>query len=145
MKWWYLKIAVGLLLIGQSVAANLGSITVIYRVNSIIPVLVIVLSGLANLYHYYLIRHRNNNIRRPDKLVTDRGLFRFIRHPMYLCDISMYLGFSIFPVTMLSVVLFVVAIPVIVVLARYEDSDMKIRFEDQFARWSGKTGLLLPF
>ena len=64
---------------------------------------------------------------------------------MYLCDISMYLGFSIFPVTMLSVVLFVVAVPVIVVLARYEDSDMKIRFEDQFARWSGKTGLLLPF
>lgn len=97
-----------------------------------------------NIWHYLILRSATRHLERPDSLVTTRGLFRFVRHPMYLGDICVLSIFALTWCNWLSLGLLVLAVMNIVLLARMEDAQLTARFGEDHQRWRGRTRLVLP-
>lgn len=144
MFWWVSKIVLGVALITHSVMGHLGYIGHMPQPNSAVPLALIIVCGLTNLYHYYLIKSQNQDISRPANLCTDRGLYRYCRHPMYLCDLGLYLGLALYPVSSVSLILYGLSLYTIFSLAEDEDRKMAGLFSADFEIWKRNTGLLLP-
>ncbi len=78
----------GLVLIGQSLLFVPHRLALLGRA-------VVVLGGAVHLYHFWLLKRSNSTLDPPQQLVTSGGLFPWVRHPMYLGDGLVMLGFAI--------------------------------------------------
>ena len=144
MGYWYYKLAAGVFLIAHSIVGNLGYIGHMPQPPVLIPLTLVIGAGLVNLYHYYLIRSQNNDISRPENLIKDKGLFRWVRHPMYFCDLWLYTGLALFPMSYISLFILVTSFISIFLLSEYEDQRMESAFGPEFSQWKSKTALLIP-
>ena len=144
MGYWFYKLAAGVFLIAHSIAGNLGYVGHMPQLPLLVPLILIIGAGSINLYHYYLIRSRNNDISNPERLITGKGLFKWVRHPMYFCDLWLYTGLALFPMSYISMFVLVTAFVSIFLLSQYEDQQMENTFGSEFVQWKAKTALLIP-
>lgn len=145
-SWWIAKLICGLLLIGHFVAVATG----LYALHShtIIPALAaqvfVVVGATITLWHYVILKMTAGNLARPSRLVTDRGLFRVIRHPMYAGDLFLYAGLAMLTADPVSLAIAVVGIVAIIGQCRFEDRAMAEAFGNEFGAWKRHTWLLVP-
>lgn len=144
--WWIAKVAFGLLLVGHlvAVAANLYALPTYPLVPVIAARILVVVGALLSLWHYLLLRSAAGDLSQPSRLVHDRGLFKVIRHPMYLGDTLLYTGLAMLAADGVGFVLASLGIAGIVGQAVVEDRAMRMRFGDEFDAWKRRTGLLVP-
>jgi protein-S-isoprenylcysteine O-methyltransferase Ste14 len=81
--------------------------------------------------------------RKPDGLVT-RGAFRYVRHPLYLASILVYLGVAVSTLSILALAMFVVIVLFYDFLATYEEELLVARFGEEYRAYMARTGKWLP-
>jgi protein-S-isoprenylcysteine O-methyltransferase Ste14 len=142
---WAFKIAAGL---GLALRVALHFLGVWPALPSPLPQLVgqaVVLVGAGiNLQHYFFLKRRNPNVATPDFLVSSRGLYHWIRHPMYLGDVILMIGLSLLAPGLAAVLLLILGIVGVGVQSRIEDAHMARAFGRPFEDWRSRTRLLVP-
>jgi protein-S-isoprenylcysteine O-methyltransferase Ste14 len=105
--------------------------------------LVLVGAGI-NLQHYFFLKRSNPNLAAPDFLVARRGLYRWIRHPMYFGDGILMIGLALLAPGPASLLLLAVGMAGVGVQSRIEDAQMARLFGRPFEDWRSRTCLLVP-
>lgn len=80
---------------------------------------------------------------RPHVLKTD-GAFRYVRHPLYLSTIPMYLGIAISTFSLLSLLLVAAAFPFFDHIASFEERFLERRFGENYKEYERRTGKWFP-
>lgn len=112
-----------------------------------VPLLIrLVLLGLLILLSLILIQSGGVVLREPERpnYVVDTGAFHYVRHPLYLAVMSIYLGIAI---SALSLVSFAMLIPTFIFynyIAGYEEKLLEARFGDAYRDYERRTGKWLP-
>lgn len=79
------------------------------------------------------------------QLVT-KGPYRFLRHPLYLAQMLSDLGASVALLSYIALPLVIlIEIPILIARALYEDKFLAKAFQEKFAEYKQRSGLLLPF
>jgi protein-S-isoprenylcysteine O-methyltransferase Ste14 len=105
----------------------------------------IVVGGLSAVFHYLKLESYSCRFAQPDTLVMDQGLYRYIRHPMYLSDCLICSGlFLLFPTIPTTMVL-VMGVVALIRQSKEEDRYLAERFKQQFIDWRNHTKLIIPF
>ena len=145
LLWWNIKVLCGLLLIAALFVRYLTDwFTPLFVVPNSVPLALVLLGGSVFLYHYYLIKRRNQLLDQADHLVTNGGLFPYVRHPMYLGDIFMFTGFTLLAPFVATLCVLVLAIYALVRQAVAEDRYLSQLHMTQHESWIKSTKLLLP-
>ena len=87
--------------------------------------------------------HIQPKMRENAKLVTT-GIYRYIRHPMYLSVITMMLAFFVSTPTVIESILFVGLIVVLVLKAKREES-LWLNHNEKYERYKEQTKLFIPY
>jgi protein-S-isoprenylcysteine O-methyltransferase Ste14 len=93
---------------------------------------------LARSGHMVVPRHGRTEV-----LVTS-GAFRFVRHPLYLASLLVYLGLAI---STLSLASLVVLVPIFLFhnyIAGFEDAILTIKFGEAYREYQQRTGKWIP-
>jgi len=104
----------------------------------------VVAGGGCYLWHYTIVKKQNPNIGSPERLVQTGGLFRWVRHPMYLADMFTYTGLFLMFISPPTALVLVVAYWALIMQARVEDASMQARFSPAYHVWSKRTKLIIP-
>lgn len=105
----------------------------------------LVLAGAGiNLQHYFFLKRSNPNVAAPDFLVSSRGLYHWIRHPMYLGDVILMIGLSLLAPGPAAFLLLILGMVGVGVQSRIEDAQMARAFGQPFEDWRSRTRLLVP-
>jgi len=105
------------------------------------------MSLLLFLYSFYLL----NAVGKPKgdmentTVVITKGLYRFIRHPMYSSLIWGGVGLFLKHVSIVTAVLLLVNLVAMVGTARVEEQEMIERFGDQYRQYMRSTARFIPF
>ncbi|MGF1453715.1 MAG: methyltransferase family protein [Opitutales bacterium] len=103
----------------------------------------VAIAGAAiNLWHYRLLKVAGK-AEAPTTLVTQGGLWPFVRHPMYLGEGLLMLALAVMARGP-SIYLMFVGWIAIVRLALAEDRAMGERFPQAHVKWRQRAGLLFP-
>lgn len=102
------------------------------------------LGGLCYITHYTLFKEHQWR-EGVHTLVTQGGLFRLIRHPMYFSDAVYYLGLALLWPGFLSLAVLMIAWLALLNQAKVEDAWLANQFSDSHAQWRAKSNLVLPF
>jgi len=97
------------------------------------------------LRHYILLKKVNPRLSKPDTLVTQGGLFRHVRHPMYLGDLLTSAGLTLASGLSVPFVLLGLTWIARVLQSKVEDKRLSASFPDEFRAWKSRTRLLLPY
>ena len=145
LLWWNIKVLCSLLLIAALFVRYLTDwFAPLFVVPHSVPLVLVVLGGMVFLYHYYLIKRQNRLLDQADHLVTQGGLFPYVRHPMYLGDILMFTGFTLLAPSVATLCVLAVAVYALVRQAIEEDRYLSQRHETQHEHWIRSTKLLFP-
>ena len=80
---------------------------------------------------------------RPNGVVTT-GAFRYVRHPLYLASILVYLGLMVSTVSLFSFILLVVIWIFYDYIANYEEKLLEAKFGEEYRRYKQRTGKWIP-
>ncbi len=83
-------------------------------------------------------------IREGHQLIT-HGIYRFIRHPMYLGVIVFFIGFPVFAASLYGFFTSLVMIPIFLYRIRLEEGLLAEHFQDAFQKYKKTTRRLIPF
>jgi len=142
---WCTKVALGFGLIAHFavLAFRPDLLPLSFRAPYPLFLLLVVIGGGLNLGHY-LVLGRSLRAQSEPRLVTSGGLFAWLRHPMYLGDALLYLGFAVYPATPVSLVAYPVAAWALIAQARREDGALAQAFGADHDAWRRRTWLLAP-
>lgn len=76
--------------------------------------------------------------------VIDNGVFRFVRHPIYLGAILFCLGMVLFTTSLASAAFLLFIIAGYYLLSRYEERLLTEAFGQEYVNYKKKTGMLFP-
>ena len=144
MTWWVLKnLGLLILLFNAFYAASQGGL---YGNSAVLVLaqLVMLTGALTSIVHYFALKHANPNISKPEGLVSEFGLFRLVRHPMYFGDSLLCVGLILMVPSLISVFLALFISLAVWRLCIAEDFAMQSRFGPDFERWFQKTKRLIP-
>lgn len=142
---WCVKVVLGLALIAHFavLAFYPELLPAWFRVPYPVFLALVLIGGGATLGHYVLLE-RALKTAGERRLVTSGGLFRWLRHPMYLGDAILYLGFALYPATPVSLAAYPIAAWALVAQARREDAAMAEAFGTEHEHWQCRSWLLVP-
>ncbi|BCS97120.1 hypothetical protein DSLASN_27520 [Desulfoluna limicola] len=146
--WWMIKVAATLLAVARPfwVIAAGGSL---WPLPSFVPLFicqVLVLTGAGiHLWHYRLLKTGNASLALPDHLVTKGGLFPWVRHPMYLGDLILIIGFSGILPDVEGLAILLAGVVGLACQAQVEDAELNERFPNAFPPWRTRTRRLIPW
>jgi protein-S-isoprenylcysteine O-methyltransferase Ste14 len=142
--WWRIKVAAGAALIALLCSHFLlGFPQALLGVPRWLAQAVVLTGGAITLWHHrILVRGRGGD--NPGELVEGGGLYRLIRHPMYLGDCLLYIGMGLLVPSLVSTVLVVIGCAALITQAKAEDRYLANRFGESFSSWQQRSGLLLP-
>lgn len=145
LRWWFTKVAAAVLLIALVIEHFLlGYMPTRAAFPLWIGQTLGVSGGLVTLTHYVYVKCHTWNLSDPDDLITEFGLFRYIRHPMYTGDLIINAGLLFLVPGVLSLLIWCVGAVAIWRQALVEDRYVASRFEERHERWRERTFLLLP-
>lgn len=145
LLWWNVKVLCSLLLIAALFLRYLTDwLTPLFVVPHSVSLALVVPGGTVFLYHWHLIKRQNLLFDQADQLVTKGGLFPYVRHPMYLGDILMFIGFTLLAPSAATLCVLALTIYALVRQAISEDRYLLQRHETQHQHWVRSTRLLFP-
>ncbi|MDJ0973818.1 MAG: methyltransferase [Planctomycetota bacterium] len=144
--WWLLKIGVGLALVTYAVlvALGYGPVALLLEVPLVVGQALVLLGAALNLVHYGILKRRSGCLKTPTTLVRTGGLFRYVRHPMYLGDVAIYAGLTLLAPDVIAFGLLALGLVAIERQSRLEDRELGARFGEDFRTWAADTHLLVP-
>lgn len=146
MFWWKIKVILGLCLIIYTVIDSAyGLLNNFFIFAYGVEYGLIVVGVFIHLYHYYLLKRKNPRVQEPDILLNSEGLFRWIRHPMYLGDLFFYFGFCLLNPDAVTCMLFSCSVVAIMQQVKVEDVQLQKYFGHDFVDWSKTTRRIIPF
>ncbi|HVP35924.1 MAG TPA: isoprenylcysteine carboxylmethyltransferase family protein [Terriglobales bacterium] len=80
---------------------------------------------------------------RPERVISS-GVFGYVRHPLYLGGMLMYLGLVISTLSLFSLIIFVGIFIFYNYIAGYEEKVMEEKFGEEYVKYKQKTGKWLP-
>jgi protein-S-isoprenylcysteine O-methyltransferase Ste14 len=83
-------------------------------------------------------------IKTDHKLIT-HGVYRFVRHPIYLGTIMACIGFPVYTTSLLGAVIMSLMIPVFLIRIRMEEKLLIDEFGDAYRNYKETTNKLIPF
>lgn len=104
-------------------------------------------AGLVLIAGWFLARKGMKAVfgtKREKAEVINTGVFRIVRHPIYLGAILFYLGATIFTMSLLSAAFLLLIIGFYVVISKYEEGILTKTFGDDYLKYKKKTGMLFP-
>jgi protein-S-isoprenylcysteine O-methyltransferase Ste14 len=81
---------------------------------------------------------------RENPSVIRKSVFNIIRHPIYLSEILLYLGFLIMSMSMLAAVVWIVAIWFLHYISHYEERLLLARFGKEYEQYMREVPMLIP-
>ncbi len=144
--WWRLKVMASLALVAVMFLGFAGydPTPALTRAWTPLGQVLVIAAGLSNLAHFFLLKRVAGDLSRPQRLVTAGGLYRWVRHPMYLGDIGVMLGLALMSGRASAWSLFVLGATAVALLCRREDHAMLTAFPEAFADYRRRTGALFP-
>ena len=76
--------------------------------------------------------------------IINTGVFRIVRHPIYLGAILFYLGATLITMSIASAAFWLVIIGVYIVICRYEERILTEAFGNDYLEYKKKSGMLFP-
>jgi protein-S-isoprenylcysteine O-methyltransferase Ste14 len=76
--------------------------------------------------------------------VLSTGAFRYVRHPLYLAAMLVYLGLAVSTASLFSLLLLVIIFLFYNYIAGYEERLMEIKFGTDYVSYKNKTGKWVP-
>lgn len=107
----------------------------------------VVFAGLILLSGWYLARNGMKAVfgtKREQPEVIDTGVFRIVRHPIYLGAILFYLGASLITMSIASAAFILLIITFYIIICRYEEGILAEAFGNDYLEYKKKTGMLFP-
>ena len=106
----------------------------------------LVLLGLALITAISLVRSAGavlHHGRRQDHVI-ETGSFRYVRHPLYLGALLVYLGMTIATASMFSLAICAAVFVFYDAISRYEEKLMEVWFGEAYKNYKKRTGKWLP-
>ena len=95
--WWSLKVICGLLLVANQAAYfAFGLPAPIFSIPIALSQVLVISGAVIFFTHFTILKRANPLLNRPGRLVQNKGLFRWIRHPMYMGEMLLDLGLASF-------------------------------------------------
>jgi protein-S-isoprenylcysteine O-methyltransferase Ste14 len=76
--------------------------------------------------------------------VIRKGVFNVVRHPIYLSEIILYLGFLMLSMSLAAAFVWVIAILFLHYIARYEERLLLARFGDEYGQYIREVPMWIP-
>ncbi|MCK4879029.1 MAG: isoprenylcysteine carboxylmethyltransferase family protein [Bacteroidales bacterium] len=107
----------------------------------------VIVAGLVLLAGWYLARGGMKAVfgtvrEKPE--VINTGVFRIVRHPIYLGAILFYLGATLITMSIASAALWLLIIGFYIGISRYEERILTEAFGNDYLEYKKKTGMLFP-
>jgi len=71
-------------------------------------------------------------------------VFNVVRHPIYLSEILLYLGFLMLSISLAAVFVWVIAILFLYFISRYEERMLLARFGQDYERYIQEVPMFIP-
>ncbi len=84
------------------------------------------------------------NKKAPSRGVIRHGPFRFVRHPIYLSEILVYIGLLILNISLAAALILVVAIVFLHHISRYEEKLLLAKFGDEYRQYMKDVPMWFP-
>jgi protein-S-isoprenylcysteine O-methyltransferase Ste14 len=140
---WFIKISMILLLAGWLISTVIQG-TYRHDFFTIWGQCLAAIGFLIHSAHFVILRRTNKSMVEPKQLVTTKGLYRSVRHPMYLGDFLLMMGLAFMIPHWGAPVLLLIGFFGIKMQCEYEDEKLAKIFGEDFTHWKEKTVLLLP-
>jgi len=112
-----------------------------------IPLVIrLIILGVALSSAFYLFKSGHvvvSDDQRPTAVVSS-GAFRYVRHPLYLGSIFVYIGLTVSTASLFCLGLLVVAILFYNYIAGYEEKLLEIKFGQAYIAYKKNTGKWMP-
>lgn len=145
LAWWSIKVVCGALLIANAFVVVLYGLETAFETPRLSAQLMVIGGGFCSIFHYLKLKAQNSDIQTPQSLETKAGLYRLIRHPMYLGDILIYSGLALLYPTFLSLPVLLIAVIALCKQANVEDQYLALRFSEQYPEWRMHSFRLIPY
>lgn len=76
--------------------------------------------------------------------VIKQGVFKFVRHPVYLSEILLYLGLLLISISLAAAGVWIIAIGFLHYISRYEEKLLLVRFGEEYERYMREVPMWLP-
>ena len=76
--------------------------------------------------------------------IIKKGVFRFVRHPIYLSEIILYLGLLILNISLAATIILVIAMFFLHYISRYEEKLLLTRFGDEYKHYMKEVPMWFP-
>ena len=78
------------------------------------------------------------------KGVIRKGVFRFVRHPIYLSEIILYLGLLMLSISLAAALVWIIAIFFLHYISRYEEKLLLEKFGDEYKQYMKEVPMWFP-
>lgn len=141
--WWKIKVVCSFLLIAGIFERYLSDLAdPVFVLPDNLPRCLVIIGGAIFIVHYFMLK--KHNPAGLQALVTGKGLYKYIRHPMYLGDLIMYTGFALFFPHWVTAIILGVACYALYRQAGAEDVYLSGRFAKEHKAWVESTSLIIP-
>ena len=76
--------------------------------------------------------------------VIRKSVFNVVRHPIYLSEILLYLGFLMLSISLAAVVVWIIAIGFLHYISRYEERLLLARFGEEYEQYMREVPMWIP-
>lgn len=106
----------------------------------------LIVLGLCLVVAFWLFRsgHVVVSDEKPAQGLVVTGVFRHVRHPLYLASILTYVGLTVSTLSLLSLALLLVIFAFYDYIARYEERQLAGRFGQEYEGYRERTGKWIP-
>ncbi len=105
-------------------------------------------SGVALLFLSGYLAKKGMSIvfgeKRENPGVIRKNVFNVIRHPIYLSEILLYLGFLMISISLAAAFIWVIAILFLYYISRYEERMLLARFGEDYERYIQEVPMFIP-
>ncbi|MEM7262359.1 MAG: methyltransferase [Planctomycetota bacterium] len=145
--WWYTKVTIALALMAHGVVHATTGWSAMDRwvIPTWVAQLTIASGALIVATHYGVLKRSTKDIARPERLVTGRALYPWVRHPMYLGDFIVIVGLALLCPTPIALTVAASSVIALWGLCRHEDRVLARSFPEEFPPYQARTRQFLPF
>jgi len=76
--------------------------------------------------------------------IIRQGIFRFVRHPIYLSEIILYLGLLVLNISLAATLIWIIAIFFLHYVSRYEEKLLLERFGEEYQKYMNEVPMWFP-
>ena len=76
--------------------------------------------------------------------VIRKGVFSFVRHPIYLSEIILYLGLSVLHISLAAVFIWIIAILFLYYISRYEEKLLLAKYGNEYEQYMKVVPMWFP-